>query len=385
MKVIILAGGFGTRLSEYTETIPKPMVTIGGRPILWHIMKRYAHFGHKDFYLALGYKSESIKEYFLNYRSLNADFTVDLATGDIEPYHVYDTDWRVTLVDTGLKTMTGGRIKRLKKFIGNEPFLLTYGDGVSDVDITALLKHHRSHGKIATVTAVRPSARFGGMRIGEGQVINFEEKPWFMKRHNQETILGIGRPRCGFLTVDNDGVISHNQTETNSPVNLGIKTNYGFLLGHSDGTITEIDDCDRKYTKCGDDSITAMFSNNISWKIGNVIGNLFSSDGWVIDLDGKISGIVETEDHICVSINSEENIIYLLDKESGSIEYQFNHENKIQIMTLSNYNLAISDEEGKIMFFDVKTLNKRIEEKKDINEDLDRRNLLKKRLRALRK
>ena len=215
--------------------------------------------------------------------------------------------------------------------------------------------------------------------------INFEEKPWFMKRHNQETILGIGRPRCGFLTVDNDGVISHNQTETNSPLNLGIKTNYGFLLGHSDGTITEIDDCDRKYTKCGDDSITAMFSNNISWKIGNIIGNLFSSDGWVIDLDGKISGIVETEDHIWVSTNSEDNMIYLLDKESGSIEYQFNHENKIQIMTLSNYNLAISDDEGKIMFFDVKTLNKRIEEKKDINEDLDRRNLLKKRLRALRK
>ena len=115
MKVIILAGGFGTRLSEYTETIPKPMVTIGSRPILWHIMKTYAHFGHKDFYLALGYKSEMIKEYFLNYRSLNADFTVDLATGDIEPYHFYDTDWRVTLVDTGLKTMTGGRIKRLKK------------------------------------------------------------------------------------------------------------------------------------------------------------------------------------------------------------------------------------------------------------------------------
>ena len=114
MKVFILAGGFGSRLSEYTETIPKPMVTIGGKPILWHIMKTYAHFGHKDFYLALGYKSEVIKEYFLKYRSLNADFTVDLATGDIKPHQVDDTDWKVTLVNTGLRTMTGGRIKRMK-------------------------------------------------------------------------------------------------------------------------------------------------------------------------------------------------------------------------------------------------------------------------------
>jgi len=177
MKVIILAGGFGTRLSEYTETIPKPMVTIGGRPILWHIMKTYAHFGHKDFYLALGYKSEMIKEYFLNYRSLNADFTVDLRTGDIEPYHVYDTDWRVTLVDTGLNTMTGGRIKRLKKFIGDEPFLLTYGDGVADINIDELLKFHKKHGKTVTLSAVRPAARFGDLDFEGHRVTSFQEKP----------------------------------------------------------------------------------------------------------------------------------------------------------------------------------------------------------------
>jgi glucose-1-phosphate cytidylyltransferase len=177
MKVIILAGGFGSRLSEYTETIPKPMVSVGGKPILWHIMRTYAHFGHKDFYLALGYKAEVIKEYFLHYRSLNADFTVNLATGDIEPHQVDDTDWRVTMIHTGLESMTGGRIKRLKKFIGNEPFLLTYGDGVADIDIEALVNFHNSHGKMVTISAVHPGARFGELEIKDNQIISFKEKP----------------------------------------------------------------------------------------------------------------------------------------------------------------------------------------------------------------
>ena len=177
MKVVILAGGFGTRLSEYTDSIPKPMVPVGGRPILWHIMKTYASFGYKDFYLALGYKSEVIKEYFLHYRSLNADFTVDLATGDVEPHQVDDTDWRVTLVDTGLETMTGGRIKRMKSFIGNEPFMLTYGDGVADIDIDALLKFHKNHGKMVTLTSVRPAARFGDLEFEGDRISSFQEKP----------------------------------------------------------------------------------------------------------------------------------------------------------------------------------------------------------------
>jgi len=177
VKVIILAGGFGTRLSEYTETIPKPMVTVGGRPILWHIMRSYAHFGHKDFYLALGYKAEVIKEYFLHYRSLNADFTVDLSSGTVEPHRAEDTDWRVTLVQTGLESMTGGRVKRLQSFIGNETFMLTYGDGVADVDLGALLEFHKSHGKMVTVSAVRPSARFGELEMQDQQVITFQEKP----------------------------------------------------------------------------------------------------------------------------------------------------------------------------------------------------------------
>jgi len=177
MKTLILAGGFGTRLSEYTETIPKPMVSIGGRPILWHIMRTYAHFGHKDFYVALGYKGTLIKEYFLHYRSLNADFTVDLATGSVVPHQVDDADWRVTLVDTGLESLTGGRVKRLQSFIGNEPFMLTYGDGVADIDLNALLTFHRSHGKMVTVTAVHPGARFGELMIDEGKVNSFQEKP----------------------------------------------------------------------------------------------------------------------------------------------------------------------------------------------------------------
>jgi glucose-1-phosphate cytidylyltransferase len=177
LKVVILAGGFGTRLSEYTETIPKPMVTVGGRPILWHIMRTYAHFGHKDFYVALGYKAELIKEYFLHYRSLNSDFTVDLATGVVSPHQTDDADWRVTLVHTGLESMTGGRVKRMQSFIGNEPFMLTYGDGVADINLDALLAFHRSHGKMVTVTAVHPGARFGELLIENEVVASFQEKP----------------------------------------------------------------------------------------------------------------------------------------------------------------------------------------------------------------
>ena len=134
MKVILLAGGFGTRLAEYTDVIPKPMVPIGGKPILWHIMQTYAHYGHKDFYIALGYKAEVIKEYFYNYHALNSDFTVNLADGHVEPHQPDPIDWKVTLVNTGETSMTGGRVKRLQSLIGNETCMLTYGDGVADID-----------------------------------------------------------------------------------------------------------------------------------------------------------------------------------------------------------------------------------------------------------
>jgi glucose-1-phosphate cytidylyltransferase len=177
MKVIILAGGFGTRLSEYTQSIPKPMVTIGGKPILWHIMKTYAKYGHTDFHLALGYKAELIKDYFLNYRSLNSDFTIDLESGNLSVHQNDNVNWKVTLVDTGLNSMTGGRVKRMKDFIDNETFLLTYGDGLSDIDIAALVDFHKSHGKMVTVSAVHPGARFGELDINNNIVTSFKEKP----------------------------------------------------------------------------------------------------------------------------------------------------------------------------------------------------------------
>ena len=177
MKTILLAGGYGTRLSEYTESIPKPMVRIGRKPILWHIMKTYAYFGHKDFYVALGFKAEVIKEYFLNYHTLNADFTVDLGDGTVTPHQIDEIDWKVTLVETGLESMTGGRVRRMRTYIGNETCLLTYGDGLSNVDLNQLITFHKSHGKMVTITAVHPGARFGELELKGEKVTSFLEKP----------------------------------------------------------------------------------------------------------------------------------------------------------------------------------------------------------------
>lgn len=177
MKVIILAGGFGTRISEYTDLIPKPMIRVGDRPILWHIMNIFSHYGHNDFFVALGYKAENIKEYFLNHHTLNSDFTINLQNGSIVQHQKYTTPWNVTLLDTGLNSMTGGRVKRMKPYIKDEPFLLTYGDGLSDIDIDALVKFHKSHGKMITVTAVRPTARFGELEFNGDMVTEFKEKP----------------------------------------------------------------------------------------------------------------------------------------------------------------------------------------------------------------
>ena len=154
MKVIILAGGFGTRLSEYTNTIPKPMIQVGNKPILHHIMQFYANFGHTDFYVALGYKGEVIKKYFSN----------------------IDSDWKINLIDTGANSMTGGRVKRLQKIIGKETFMLTYGDGLSDININNLISFHKNHGKMVTISAVRPPARFGALKLKDSEVISFKEK-----------------------------------------------------------------------------------------------------------------------------------------------------------------------------------------------------------------
>ncbi|MCB2153410.1 glucose-1-phosphate cytidylyltransferase [bacterium] len=177
MKTIILAGGFGTRLSEETVLRPKPMVEIGAKPILWHVMNIYAAAGFKEFIIALGYKGEYIKEYFLHFYELNNDLTINLAAGEKVIRSIKQPDWLIHLVDTGLKTQTGGRVRRLKEWIGDETFMLTYGDGLADVPVDKIVEFHKSHGKLATVTAVRPPARFGGMRFDDDRVAEFLEKP----------------------------------------------------------------------------------------------------------------------------------------------------------------------------------------------------------------
>jgi glucose-1-phosphate cytidylyltransferase len=177
MKVAILAGGLGSRLSEVTDRVPKPMVEVGGKPILWHIMKHYAHHGLTEFVVALGYKGEVIKDYFVNYRRHSSSLVVDLKTGDVKVSDAAREDWVVHLVDSGERTQTGGRVRRVMEYVGREPVLLTYGDGVSNVDIGRLLAFHRAHGRAATVTATRPPARFGGIRFDQDRVTTFIEKP----------------------------------------------------------------------------------------------------------------------------------------------------------------------------------------------------------------
>ena len=178
MKVVILAGGFGTRLSEETEFRPKPMVEIGGHPIIWHIMKIYSAYGYNDFLVCLGYKGYIIKEYFANYFLHQSDVTIDIKTNKIEVHKNASEPWKVTLVDTGLHTMTGGRIKRIKKYIGNSTFMLTYGDGVGNIDLKDLVEFHKKHRKYVTLTAVQPSGRFGALEINQkNEVTSFQEKP----------------------------------------------------------------------------------------------------------------------------------------------------------------------------------------------------------------
>jgi glucose-1-phosphate cytidylyltransferase len=178
MKAVILAGGLGTRIAEESDTKPKPMVEIGGRPLLWHIMKNYAHHGVKDFVICLGYKGYIIKEFFFNYYRHMSDMHIDLRTGDHTILNSQSEDWRITLVDTGADTMTGGRLKRVTQYLDNETFCLTYGDGLANVDISAEIDFHQKHGRLATVCAVQPPGRFGVLNVGANRVVSsFEEKP----------------------------------------------------------------------------------------------------------------------------------------------------------------------------------------------------------------
>lgn len=178
MKVVIFAGGKGTRISEESHLKPKPMIEVGGKPILWHIMKHYAHFGHNEFIICLGYKGYVIKEYFLNYFVHNADVTIDLKNNQVEIHNSFSEPFKVTLVETGLETMTAGRLKKVQKYIGNEEFMLTYGDGVSDIDMHQQLQFHREHNKLVTMSIVQPGSRFGLIELGENDAVkSFMEKP----------------------------------------------------------------------------------------------------------------------------------------------------------------------------------------------------------------
>lgn len=205
MKVVILAGGLGTRLAEETEVKPKPMVEIGGRPILWHIMKHYAHYDYREFCIALGYKGEVIKRYFLDYYTLNGSMTIDLASGEVQVREKACEDWLVHLIDTGQSTLTGGRVKRLEPWLREGTFMVTYGDGVSNVDLHDLMRFHRAHGRLATVTAVRPPARFGGLVFAGDMVVDFTEKPQ----------TGEGWINGGFLVFE-PGVFRYLQNDQSS-------------------------------------------------------------------------------------------------------------------------------------------------------------------------
>lgn len=211
IPVVILCGGLGTRLREETEYRPKPMVEIGGRPILWHIMRLYAHYGFKDFILCLGYRGMMIKEYFLNYQPLVSDFTIRLGDPPSVSYlrGAEAVDWSVTLADTGIDTMTGARVKRVAPYIRADRFLLTYGDGVASIDVRALLEFHRAKGKLVTVTGVRPPSRFGEMSVQDGTVVHFDEKPQISEGVVNGGFFVCERGFLDYLSDDEDCVLEH--------------------------------------------------------------------------------------------------------------------------------------------------------------------------------
>ncbi|MBT5953196.1 glucose-1-phosphate cytidylyltransferase [bacterium] len=213
MKVIILAGGLGTRLSEETSVKPKPMVEIGGIPILMHIMQIYSHYGFDDFYVALGYKGAYIKDYFLNFHNRNSDLQIDLESGSVQNQKKAPFNWKVNLIDTGMDSMTGGRLLRLKKHLKNEPFMLTYGDGVANIDVKKLVEFHKSHGRIGTVSAVRPSARFGAIKFDGDHVVSFREK----KQTDEGWINGgffVFNPEIFDFLTDDKTVLEEHPLET---------------------------------------------------------------------------------------------------------------------------------------------------------------------------
>lgn len=203
MKTIILAGGYGTRLGYLSEIIPKPMVYIGNRPVLWHIMKIYSHYGYSDFIIALGVKQHVIKEYFYNFKDINNDFTIDLGNSGITYHNKHDeANWKVTLVDTGLNTLKGGRLKRLEQYLDDDVNMITYGDGVGDIDINKLVEYHKSHRKTITITGVHPTARFGELKEENGKLLSFTEKPESSQSYVNGGFMVFNRNLLDYLTED---------------------------------------------------------------------------------------------------------------------------------------------------------------------------------------
>jgi len=229
IKVVILCGGAGTRLREQTEFIPKPLVRIGERPILWHIMKTFAHYGFKDFILCLGYKGDMIKQYFYEYKMLNCDFTINLGTGDIEIVDSTPEDWNITLSQTGENAMTGARVKRIDKYIDEELFMLTYGDGVANMNIGELLEFHKFHGKIGTVTGVHPSSRFGELIVESQRVVDFLEKPQLSRALVNGGFFVFHRRFFDYLDDDDGCILEKRPLETlASDGELGVYRHTGF-------------------------------------------------------------------------------------------------------------------------------------------------------------
>lgn len=214
LKVVILCGGQGTRLGRETEAKPKPMVEVGDKPILWHIMKHYAYYGFKDFVLCLGYKGEVIRNYFLNYLTLNYDFTIHLVDGKVTFRNKENNiDWNITLVDTGLKAMTGARIKRIEKFIDSDTFMLTYGDGVSNINLKKLLAFHKAHGKIGTISGVLPFSKFGELNIKGTKVVDFKEKARFKSNYVNGGYFVFSKKFFKYLTDDDNCVLEKDPLE----------------------------------------------------------------------------------------------------------------------------------------------------------------------------
>jgi glucose-1-phosphate cytidylyltransferase len=255
MKVVILAGGYGTRLSEETDIKPKPMVEIGGRPILWHIMKLYSHYGYNDFVICLGYKGYYIKEFFYNYYLHQSDLTINVATNDIEIHNNTSEPWKVTLVDTGLETMTGGRLKRIQPYVKDEQFMVTYGDGVADIDIKKLVQFHNNHKKLCTMSSTQPTGRFGALDIdGNGRITRFTEKP---KGDGSWVNIGFFVFEPNFFKYLND---SPNLVFEKEPLETLAKDNELFTYQH------------KGFWKCMDNirdkrELEEMWNNDPKWKV----------------------------------------------------------------------------------------------------------------------